>query len=97
MSSSNADEEYRKAIDDVTKKELLVEISAQLADIRHLLNEIRLQETPRSETESDGTDRYQCRHCGSVVEPDKRESHMRSKHNAPPEALATEHFDEVAQ
>jgi hypothetical protein len=69
----------------LTEKELLIEINRQLAHIREQLGDDLDRQTKR----------YECHICHAEVSADERQSHLENKHNAPPAIAFEEQYIEL--
>jgi hypothetical protein len=76
-------EEYQEQWEDLDEKTILVQMLAELQQIRTLLSDA---DTGAHEGASN-EEGYQCRHCGALVPADDRERHAVSEHKAPPERV----------
>jgi len=63
--------------ENLSERELLIEVNRQLADIRHLLRD----------AESEREAQYECETCGEVVGESDKEKHLRDSHKAPVNAI----------
>lgn len=87
--------EYSDDLEDVTKKELLLEIMVELKTIRYYAEQALQPEQEPSESET--PDLYECTMCEATVPADKREDHARSEHNAPPGMDVSGEFERVEE
>lgn len=74
-------EEYQQQLDDITEKDLLLEIMAELKAIRYELQNDGFESINQPGGEE--TDRYQCLQCREIVKEDDRQKHLMEQHNAP--------------
>jgi hypothetical protein len=81
--NDSQDEEYQEQWEELDEKTILVQILAELQQIRTLLSDAN---TGTQEDASNGGG-YRCRHCGALVPADDRERHATSEHKAPPERV----------
>lgn len=75
--SEEQQEDYQQQLDNLSEKDLLLEIMVELKTIRHYLSEAE----PQSKTEN----KYRCMACSKIVSEDERTSHLVEQHNAPSE------------
>ena len=78
--------DYQQQLDDISEKDLLLEIMAELKAIRYSLEqEKRRPNATISEPQSESEDRYQCLQCREIVKEEQRQKHLTDQHNAPAE------------
>jgi len=80
-------DDYAAEYDDIPEKDILIGILTELQQIRVMLQ-------ARDTGDDDTPPVYACDRCGAEVPKDKRETHARDAHKAPP-SMATEIFTPV--
>lgn len=83
-------EKYKRELDDIPQKDLLLEIMMELKTIRYGLQTGDFGEVKQEQTEE--PELYKCDICGDEVPKDKREDHARKEHKLPTAVDATEEF-----
>ena len=85
--------DYQQQLDDISEKDLLLEImvheQAQSQYLEQILAELqgekRRPNATISEPQSESEDRYQCLQCREIVKEEQRQKHLTDQHNAPAE------------
>jgi Asp-tRNA(Asn)/Glu-tRNA(Gln) amidotransferase C subunit len=88
--SDEQKEQYEQQLEEVDTKALLASISAELTQIRMLLQDENKPDTTESKA------MYRCTYmgCGETVREDERRDHGLTKHKAPPD-LALDNFEQI--
>ena len=76
--------DFEQDLDQISEKQLLLEIMVELKSIRYGLQTGQYSEQ-QNPTVSESEDRYRCMSCGKTVQESERQSHLVDKHNAPAE------------
>ncbi|UBF23335.1 hypothetical protein M1M40_gp57 [Halorubrum tailed virus 29] len=80
-------DDYSEQYDDLEEKDILLGILTELQQIRVMLQ-------ARDTSDDDAPPTFACDRCDAEVPKDKRETHARDAHKAPP-SMATEIFTRV--
>lgn len=77
-------QEYEEQLDQLTEKELLLQVVVELQTIRYHL-------TPEQETPT----QYRCNQCNDIVAKEDRSKHLQEQHGAPKQMPVGEEFQPV--
>jgi len=77
-------QEYEEQLDQLTEKDLLLQILVELQTIRYYMQ-------PQQEESSN----YRCKQCNEIVPEDGRSKHLQDSHGAPAELPVESEFERV--
>jgi hypothetical protein len=88
---------YEEELEDISEKQILLEIMAELKSIRYGLQTGQFEEprNPNAEVSDPSEPEYACLICGEEVKESKRKKHLEDTHNAPGAIGIETEFEQV--
>ena len=88
-------EEYEEQLENLTEKEIMLEIMAEIKTIRYGLQTGDFGTLERQEQEQSETEVYLCKMCMKEVRKSHRQQHLIKEHNAPAQLDPEEEFSKA--
>lgn len=85
-------EEHEQQLDNLTEKEILLELLAEIKTIRYGLQTGNFGTLEQQEQERSESEIYLCKTCTDEVKESQRKQHLIKKHNAPAQISVEEEF-----